>query len=252
MGDLGLFIEKNKKKIKFSFLTGRLPPFRPTSASGPASSPRAILLAHVRAAPRPAAELGGHVSGRRHHRSPRGRRGPVPLLPRLHPQRRVRLPLLHLICLPPSQQQSTRRRASATAHTCASPELAVLATTAHRQPPHLAPSTAFISCSPRSPQLVVVRLPSVGIARQSMAELTGEPRSVDSTPPLPLFSSPCAYLVRLCSPVLVRHSPCRLLARDGRPPLSYAAIPPWAMASSLPCLLGCVCGSARSASRSRV
>jgi hypothetical protein len=55
-----------------------------------------------------------------------------------------------------------------------------------------------------------------------------------------IFSYPCAHFLRLGSPVLEHHFPCRLLAGDGRPPCASAATPPLPPVSPYRCSLGSV------------
>jgi hypothetical protein len=94
--------------------------------------------------------------------------------------------------------------------TC-SPELAVPATTAHRQRLHLSPSTVFSSRSPCSPWLAVVMPVSSVIARQRSGMLTREEPlcgHLPSASPPTLFSS--ARAPHRVPDALERlHSPCR-------------------------------------------
>jgi hypothetical protein len=214
----GCLFEKVKKK-HFLFVNGTRPPFWPSWPSRPGLLTRALASPPARVHPR---------SDRPQHAPAAWRTvAGVDRLVARHGPLQPALAFTHAPARPASlahssspssrqQQQSTCGLAFATAPCAPSPELAVPATTAHRRPLHLAPSTSSTSCIPRLPRLAMVRHPSVGIARWSTTELTGELHSVDSPSPLHLFSPLCTHLVCLGFPVLVRHSPCRLLAGDGR------------------------------------
>jgi hypothetical protein len=150
------------------------------------------------------------------------------------------------------QQQSTCRRAPPLHTTCA---LAGVGRSGHhRSPPAATPRPehrlhlvhpALTSVSRGKAPFNKNRSLEHGRAHRR-APLHGLPS------PLHLFPSFCAHFIRLGSPVLERHSPCRLLAGDGWPPLSRAAVLPLAIVSLLPSLFSCVSGSAESVSRRRV
>jgi hypothetical protein len=178
---------------------------------------------------------------------------PALLLSRLHPQRRVCLPCSISFVSPLSQQhQSTRRRAPPL-HTARA--LTGVGHSSH----HYSPPAA----TPRPEHCLHLAHPALASVSRGKAPFNKN-RSLEhgrvhwrallhGLPSLlHLFPSFCAHFIRLDSPVLERHSPCRLLARDGRPPLSRATILPLATVSFLPSLFSCVSGSAESVSRCRV
>jgi hypothetical protein len=114
-----------------------------------------------------------------------------------------------------------------------SPALPVLATTVHHRCHHLPPSSASPSRSPCSHKLPVVRPPSTGIARRSMAEHAGDFCSVGSSSPPHLLFFLCTYLARLSSPVLEHPSRDHLLAKNGWPATTRATAPPWTAVTGL-------------------
>ena len=137
---------------------------------------------------------------------------PAPLLSRLHPSRRVCLPLRHLIfSLARLAATMVAAHARLRHRRAASPESAHLATTARRRPLHLASSSASTSRSLCSSPFDVVRLEPAAIARRSTAVLAGAARLRGSpllAPFLLLFSRalapPCPREPRARLPM-----PCR-------------------------------------------
>jgi hypothetical protein len=151
-------LKKKKKRILFS-KTGRRSLSQPTAEAGLACPARSPAPAP---ALRPWLPRGGRTPA-----TPAGWRpvAPAPLLPRLPPSRRIRLPC-SLSFLP------TELVVAEHVHACLR----------HRQPLHPAPSTASISCIPCSPRLAVVR------PRQRKLLAGARPSSSESsapwTPPL--------------------------------------------------------------------
>jgi hypothetical protein len=116
--------------------------------------------------------------------------------------------------------------------------IAVPATASHHRRLNLAPSSVSSSRSPCSHQFPVVRPPSTGIARRSMAELKGDFRSVVHSSLLHLFPFLHAHLARLDSSVLEHPSGDRIGVEDGRPATTCATVPPWTAVTGPPSSVG--------------
>ena len=152
---------------------GLTPRFPVQSASQPGLPPRHAPAPARRA--QPALERARRVAAmhrRVRHAAPPA--CPAPLLSRLHPPRRVCLPLIHLSCFLARSAAATAAAHARLRHRrAASPESARPATTARRRPLHLASSSASTSHSLCSSPFDVVRLSPAAIARQSTAVLAG-------------------------------------------------------------------------------
>jgi hypothetical protein len=162
---------------------------------------------------------------------------------RLHPRSgspcRTRS-LLHSLL---SQAAAEHARPPLPPHSCVRlPELAVPATTTHRQRLHLPPSTVFSSRNPCSPWLAVVMPLSSVIARRRSGMLTGKNHSVGTSFPLHLSPSFLAHEHSTVSLMLSSASTHPAVARDASSATTRAAASP-CMAAGFPSFLGHVAGT---------
>ena len=182
------------------------PLLRPSPLTRPASALARSLARLRRAAPdrvRARSPCGHHASATHAARQPR----PAPRPPVAPSPSRPRCAPSH------SPLHSLARSAAATAPAALAPPrtitgVAVPATPDHRSPLHLRYAFAPVSRSSCSSQFGVVRPEPAAIARQSMAELTGELRSRG----LPRSASLPAFLPRARAPHCTIESPEHLLS----------------------------------------